>query len=130
MLGFKGSGQNYELPSPDYWAMLGFQKSAFSDSRELSFTLNVLVVSRQVWEQMRAERSDLRPRPTATTYWGDFCWQHRIGELLPGEHRDLWWDLSEQTDVSALTDAVLWAIRDYLLPAMREQMMRTSTQGS
>jgi hypothetical protein len=45
-LGFKGSGQNYELPSPGHWAMLGFQKSAWSDASALRFTVNVLVVSR------------------------------------------------------------------------------------
>jgi hypothetical protein len=45
-LGFKGSGQNYQLPSDDHWAMLGFQKSVSSDSETIRFTINVLVVSR------------------------------------------------------------------------------------
>ena len=45
-LGFKGSGQRYELPSPTHWALLGFQKSAYSDSPEVRFTVNVTIAGR------------------------------------------------------------------------------------
>jgi len=47
-LGFKGSGQRYELPSDVTWATLGFQKSAYSDSLAARFTINVTVISRDV----------------------------------------------------------------------------------
>ncbi len=33
-MGFKGSGGRYQLPSEDQWALLGFQKSTFSDALE------------------------------------------------------------------------------------------------
>jgi hypothetical protein len=62
-LRFKGSGQNYELGSDDYWTMLAFQKWAYSDRGRLRFTLNVLVVLRITWD---AERRD-RPVPERTT---------------------------------------------------------------
>lgn len=38
--GLKGSGGRFELPSEKYWAQLGFQKSAYSDSSALKFTVN------------------------------------------------------------------------------------------
>jgi Domain of unknown function (DUF4304) len=120
-LGFKGSGQNYRLPSDDYWAMLGFQKSTSSDASHVRFTGNVVVVSRSGWDAVRAESPHLPERPTATTYWGTFVWQKRIGALLPGGE-DLWWEVEAGSDAAELADAILWAIRDYVLPAMKRQM--------
>jgi hypothetical protein len=67
-LGFKGSGQNYRLPSDDYWALLGLQKSTSSDAGRVRFTANVLVVSRADWDTVREERPRLPERPTATTF--------------------------------------------------------------
>jgi Domain of unknown function (DUF4304) len=83
-MGFKGSGQNFSLPSPDYWALLAFQRSAWSDSTALHFTINVLVVERQLWEQMKGERSYVKGNPTASTLWGDFVWQHRMANSSQG----------------------------------------------
>ena len=120
-VGFKGSGQNYRLPSDDYWAMLGFQKSTSSDASHVRFTGNVVVVSRSGWDAIRAESPHLPERPTATTYWGTFVWQKRIGELLPGGE-DLWWEVEAGSDAAELADAIVWAIRDYVLPAMKRQM--------
>ena len=37
-LGFKGSGQHYVLPDKDHWAVLGIQRSYFSDRRTIRFT--------------------------------------------------------------------------------------------
>jgi hypothetical protein len=120
-LGFKGSGQNYRLPSDDYWALLGFQKSTSSDASRVRFTANVLVVSRADWDAVREERPRLPERPTATTFWGTFVWQKRIGELLPGGE-DLWWEVAAGVGASELADAVIWAVQDYVLPAMRRRM--------
>jgi cold shock CspA family protein len=97
-LGFKGSGQKYELPSPDHWAMLGFQKSAWSDASALRFTVNVLVVSRAAWETERTQRSYVPSRPTANRLWGAFVWQRRIGTLLPWPRRRLVGSRREQPD--------------------------------
>jgi hypothetical protein len=35
VLGFKGSGGRYSLPSSTCWALLSFQKSAYSDATEV-----------------------------------------------------------------------------------------------
>jgi Domain of unknown function (DUF4304) len=120
-IGFKGSGQNYRLPSDDHWAMLGFQKSTSSDPTHVRFTANVVVVSRSSWDAVRAESPHLPERPTATTYWGTYVWQKRIGELLP-DGEDMWWDVEAGADEAELADAIVWAVRDYVLPAMRRQM--------
>jgi Domain of unknown function (DUF4304) len=120
-LGFKGSGQNYGLPSDDFWALLGFQKSTSSDAGRVRFTANVLVVSRADWDAVREERPHLPKRPTATTFWGTFVWQKRIGALLPGGE-DLWWEVAAGVDTTELADAVVWAVQDYVLPAMRRRM--------
>jgi hypothetical protein len=117
-LGFKGSGQNYELPSPDHWVLLGFQKSVWSDASALRFTVNVLVVSRAAWESARTERAYLPARPTANRLWGDFAWQRRIGTLLPGR-QDLWWEVEPGRPTEELVDEVLSAIADFVLPAIR-----------
>ena len=50
-VGLKGSGGRFELPSERYWAQLGFQKSAYSDSAVLMFTVNLSVINREVWAE-------------------------------------------------------------------------------
>lgn len=120
-IGFKGSSQNYRLPSDDYWAMLGFQKSTSSDATQVRFTANVLVVPRSAWDAVRTEQPHLPERPTATTYWGTYVWQKRIGELLPGGE-EMWWEIEAGADAAELADAIVWAVRDYVVPAMRRQI--------
>jgi hypothetical protein len=120
-LGFKGSGQKYELSSPDHWAMLGFQKSAWSDASALRFTVNVLVVSRADWETARTQRSYVPARPIANRLWGDFVWQRRIGTLLPG-HEDFWWEFDANSKTADLAAEVVSAIEEFALPAIREQI--------
>jgi hypothetical protein len=78
-------------------------------------------VSRDDWDAARSERPHLPERPTATTYWGTFVWQKRIGELLPGGE-DLWWDIEAGGDTTELADAIVWAVRDCVLPAVRRLM--------
>jgi hypothetical protein len=35
---------------------------------------------------------------------------------------DMWWDVEVGADEAELADAIVWAVRDYVLPAMRRQM--------
>lgn len=116
-LGFKGSGQAYQLPSESHWALLGFQKGPASDARAIVFTANLQVVLRSRWEAERHGRSWMPERPTATTGW-PFAWWVRLGELIPGGD-EIWWEVSAGKDTTQLADAILWAVEDYGLPAMR-----------
>uniref|UniRef100_UPI003A8AB972 DUF4304 domain-containing protein n=1 Tax=Streptomyces sp. Agncl-13 TaxID=3400628 RepID=UPI003A8AB972 len=45
-LGFKGSGQTYELPHLETWALIGFQKAAHKTAGQVEFTLNVTVADK------------------------------------------------------------------------------------
>ena len=119
-LGFRGSGQNYHLPSETHWALLGFQR-AFGDAETVHFTLNLHVVLRSAWEAERSEHPWMSVRPTATTGGWNFTWWKRIGTLTP-TGQDLWWELRAGTDTAMLAAAVLWAVEDFAMPAMREQL--------
>ena len=125
-LGFKGSGQNYQLPSDTHWALVGFQKSEFSDSETITFTINLQVIRRSDWDEARRESPWMGERPTATTTWGlSLAWSKRIGQLTPSGE-DLWWTFRAGTDTTQLAGAVLWAIEDFALPAIREQLGRSA----
>jgi hypothetical protein len=125
-LGLKGSGQRYEFSSEDYWAILGFQKSKWSDAAEVAFTVNLTVASRLAWAEARATHPYLpeRPGPTRTLYGADVdrrIWQTRIGLLLGGQ-TDRWWRVTPAQNTRALAVELVNLIRVRALPAMREQM--------
>ena len=122
-LGFKGSGQAYALPSDTCWALLGFQKWRYSDSKDLKFTVNLSVVSKAAWERARSEHSWLpaRPAPNAQYAADTPMWNQRIGRLLPGDE-DRWWEMSAASSAVRLVDEVVKAIRDFALPTLLEQI--------
>ena len=125
-LGFRGSAQNYALPTTTHWALLGFQRSKWSDSRRVSFTINVTVVAREAWAHAYAQREWIGMRPTAIADHGPRSgiptyWHERVGSLLP-QQRDRWWDLDSDGDLNTITTEVIAAIRDFVLPAMREHI--------
>ena len=125
-LGFKGSGQSFSLPSESHWAIVGFQKSRFSDARSVSFTVNVTVVGRNEWETAHAKCRGLSARPAPNTGLPPISapsgyWHERIGFLIPG-NRDRWWNVAAQADTSEIAEAVVADIRDVAIPAMLERM--------
>jgi uncharacterized protein DUF4304 len=127
-LGFRGSGQNFSLPSETHWALLGFQRSAWSDSRHLKFTVNATVVRRTSWQKGYEEFSYISEHPSAslgligtTAEAIEGYWWTRIGQLMPGG-KDHWWDIGANVDLPELADEVVTSIRDFMLPAMRQQM--------
>jgi hypothetical protein len=54
--GLVGSSGRYALKSDSHWALVGFQKSWYSDRAEVQFTVNLLTVRRDDWESLIAER--------------------------------------------------------------------------
>ena len=123
-LGFKGSGRSYDLGCEDHWAMLGLQGSQWSNRRELRFTVNLLVVSREVWDRERSERPQLGAKPSPNTHPGSFAWWQRLGLLMP-ERTDKWWRVRADEETSTVAHEALEAIRVYGLPAI-EQEVRAS----
>jgi hypothetical protein len=125
-LGFKGSTQEYAFPDDTCWILIGVQRSAFSDRNDLRMTLNVTVANKQVWDAMRAanpDHSGYRDRPFANRVYGSQIWHKRIGELLPGGE-DKWWQVKPDSDLRALNDEIVSAIRDHALPAIHGQIRR------
>jgi hypothetical protein len=127
--GLKGSGQRFELPSESYWALLGFQKSAWSDRLRLTFTVNLTVVARDVWTNGRRRWPQLSEQPGPN--WSlspmmesafDGYWHSRIGQLMPA-NVDQWWELDASEDSGAVAAEVVEAIRRYAIPEMEERLV-------
>jgi Domain of unknown function (DUF4304) len=117
-LGFKGSGRSYELPSTTHWAMLGLQASAWSDRKEVRFTVNLLVVPRDVWAAESASHPYLGAKASPNTHPGLFAWWARLGSLMPAGE-DTWWRVAAGKSTERLAREVLQAIELYGLPALR-----------
>lgn len=128
-MGFKGSGRQYEIPNETHWALLGFQASAWSDRQELSFTVNLTVVSRDDWAEIHSAYPQLGEKPKAnsglppifTRVSGTGYWHERIGMVMPGR-RDTWWEVAADGQTATVAEDVLGAIRNNALPAMRERI--------
>ena len=114
-VGLKGSGGRFELPSPTHWVQLGFQKSAFSDSDSVTFTVNLSVISRETWAERAAAAPHLGARPApSTSYgsWGTWC---RIGELMPSGE-DHWWWLRRGQEAAPVAEDVVTTLLDVAVP--------------
>ena len=124
--GLRGSGQSFTLPSDSHFAILGFQKSQFGDASAVKFTINVKVVPKAVWANVRAERPHFPAKPSPNTGYGTFEWHQRIGKLLPGGE-DRWWLLRLGEDHSGMDAEVVSVLTDVAVPAMRIAIEASST---
>ncbi len=122
--GFKGSGSNFHLPSDSHFAMIGFQKSQYSDRDSLKFTINLKVVPKAVWEGIRQQRPHLPVKPLPSTQYGNFEWHERIGLLMP-ERTDRWWWVHRDEDNTETFAQVKEALLRIGVPALREQVAAT-----
>jgi hypothetical protein len=109
--GLRGSGGRFELPSERYWAQLGFQKSTYSDSAALEFTVNLSVISREVWADQVAAKPHLGKEPKPSTFYGSWAKQVRIGALTPSGE-DVWWRLNRGHDPSPVAEQVVSTLVD------------------
>ncbi|WP_075186754.1 DUF4304 domain-containing protein [Teredinibacter haidensis] len=118
--GLKGSGQEYSIKSDDYWALIGLQKSMYSDSRGLKFTINIYVISKLQWDEGREQYSYFPKKPYPNTKW-QLGWSERIGTLMPSK-LDHWWEFNNQTNKRELARQLVHAIMEYAVPAMQSRM--------
>ncbi|SDM65406.1 DUF4304 domain-containing protein [Allokutzneria albata] len=116
--GFRGSAGKFALPSESHWALLGFQRSVYSDKDEVRFTINLLCVGREQWESMRAAEPFLGERPTAAVYYGREVAQARIGALTPSGE-DKWWHLRPRRDVEHVVADLFHDLGEYAVPWLR-----------
>ena len=119
-LGFKGSGQDFVLPDDRHWTLLGIQRSRWSDSTDLEFTIQLTVADKKTWDRLRAEHR-YPERPYSTRFYGPKIWQTRLGELMP-QSGDQWWHVRPDSDVGALGAEVASAVELYGLPAIRKEI--------
>ena len=125
--GFTGSGRSYRIPSQEWWALLGFQKSRYNDARAMQFTINVSVTPKKAWADARIGQEHWMPeRPSPNTRYAAPWWGARIGLLLP-QREDKWWILSPESESAKVAAEVVNAIRDVALPAMLERMKAQQT---
>lgn len=61
--GMTGARGRYRLPSPDWWAMLGFQKHKRNDASRVRFAIGLTVVARTRWEAGCTVGCRTRPIP-------------------------------------------------------------------
>ena len=118
--GLKGSGQEYSIKSDDYWALIGLQKSMYSDAQGLKFTINIYVVSKQQWDDGRERYSYFPKKPSPNTKW-QLGWSERIGMLMPSK-LDHWWEFNSRTNEKELAEQVVHAIMEYAVPVMQSRM--------
>lgn len=122
--GLTGSGGRYSVRSNTHWALVGFQKSSYSDRREVQFTINLMVVRRDEWQMLAAKNSYFPAKPSASLGYGPVM-PKRIGSLV-GDGADKWWRLFGGQDVDLVAADVLTDLRDAGLPWLRERIAATS----
>jgi hypothetical protein len=94
---------------------LGFQKSSFSDSAALKFTVNLSVIGREVWAEQAAADPRLGKKPKPSTFYGSWAEQVRIGRLTPSGE-DLWWWLRQNDDPNLVGEQVVPVLLDLAVP--------------
>lgn len=115
--GLQGSAGRYHMPSLSCFALVGFQKSKWSTSSAVQFTVNLKVVSREVWTLARTDKAWLPETPAPNTRYPLAEWSARIGSLMP-DGQDHWWWLRPSQPLESLADEVIGALTDYGLPAL------------
>jgi uncharacterized protein DUF4304 len=127
-LGFKGSGQRYELPSDTHWAIIGFQKFTWSDQERVEFTLNITVAGKDEWAHAREKRPYLSAKPSANTR-GGVGWEQRISDLM-SENEERRRAVTADRPTEPVAGEVVGAIRDFAIPAIRKRIGRAQARTS
>src|SRR5437868_10191598 len=127
-MGFKGGRQDFVLPDDRHWILLGVQRSRWSDSTDVEFTIQLTVADRQEWDRLRAEHG-YGDRPYSTRFYGPTIWQTRLGNLM-GKSDDGWWHVRPDSDLAALGAELASAVRRSGLPAIRAEMASTMREGT
>ena len=124
--GFVGAGSEWTLPDPDYLAMLGIQRSKFSNADLVRFTVNLRVTSRADWITARSTSPLLPVWPKVNVHYSvEPGWTARIGKLMD-EPRDHWWVLRVDEEPEPVASDVMAAIRSLAMPAIRDRMINAS----
>ncbi len=100
-------------PNP---GLLSFQKSWSSITQEVEFTISIGVWSRRL-AAFHATMSEQPPVPEWPSIM-DCHWRRRLGFLMP-EHDDVWWTISDQTEVDELERELTPILTEIALPTLQ-----------
>ncbi|MFJ3661573.1 DUF4304 domain-containing protein [Streptomyces sp. NPDC090119] len=114
-LGLVGSRGCFELRDAGVWRLLGIQRAAGNSAGRVRFTVNLLVVGKGVWEEVRGGVPGAPARPSPNSVHGKGVRPRRIGTLMPGG-QDHWWEVTERTRPERLVRSVLSAVEGHGLP--------------
>jgi hypothetical protein len=116
-LGFKGSGSSYVLPDDDRWLIVAFQKDHYSRKDCVRFTVNLSVADKREWAEARVATTSLPLRPSGNTqYMGTEMAIIRLGNLMPPNGQDRWWEVGPLRPGGPPAKRVLKAIERLALP--------------
>ena len=122
-LGLRGSAGRYSLPvGGSGWALLGLQKSTYSDKAEIQFTGDLLIVSLNLdaWRKRtpslpgRPARCHLRGRRASDT-----------DRFVAGRGADTWWRVLAGPVEPAVAEDVIRTVGTVAVPWLREHAPRT-----
>ena len=119
--GLTGSAGRYVLPSDGVWALVGLQKSVYSDVHSIRFTVNLLVVSKAIWAERRPDDASRGRLPSPNMLYGSWAENERLGMLVHGG-TDEWWRLGALDDPAAVAKDVLGALRSHGLPWLQQRI--------
>jgi hypothetical protein len=108
VLGFKRTRATFHRPVEENWEVINLQRSQFSSAASVSFTANLAVGLDILREGVHDWAEGKRP-PESRCHF-----RSRIGWLL--SRQDVWWDIKPDTDLLAMSEAVLEAVTRYGLP--------------
>ena len=121
--GFQGSGQKFRYKDDTHFIHVGIQKSQFSDSNNINFTMNLQFINKYEWNKVLLDRPHWPKTPSPNVFYG-LGLNKRIGLLMP-ENRDLWWDLNDKSDLESLKNDIIEKIDMFIIPVIQ----KTTQQG-
>jgi hypothetical protein len=104
---FRRSGQRFGRETEECWNVIGFQKSRYSDSSELRFTVNIGITSKTL---MEFRGKDVSKMPVE---W-ECPLRSRIGHLLG--QGDLWWSSRDADGLTEATATISVGLSEKVIP--------------
>jgi hypothetical protein len=109
--GFRASGQNFILESPECWVIINFQKSRWADRDETAFYVNVAASSKR-WLGFHGKA----PQKVPPFYGCD--WQWRV-EYFASDKNIKQWTLRDENSLQSALAYLQNLFREFVLPATR-----------
>jgi uncharacterized protein DUF4304 len=118
-LGFKGSGAVYVLPDDARWLLIGFQKTYYSRADCVRFTVNLTAADKVMWDEARRRFDWLGIRPTGNSDFAPYSRMIRLGNLMPPNGSDRWWEIGPRRPSKPAASRILKAIESLAVPWLR-----------